>query len=45
VVARTVGGEAAISKGLSGGETVVTDGQLLLADGVRVAPRPARVGS
>ena len=28
-----------ISKGLSGGETVVTDGQLLLANGTKVAPR------
>jgi RND family efflux transporter MFP subunit len=44
-VARTVAGEAVISKGLSGGETIVTDGQLLLADGTKVAPRAPRVGS
>jgi multidrug efflux system membrane fusion protein len=44
-VARTVGLEAAISKGLEGGETVVTDGQLLLAEGVRVIPRQPRAGS
>ena len=42
-VARTVEGEAVLSKGLLGGETVVTDGQLLLANGTKVAPRqPAR---
>lgn len=44
-VARTVGAEAVISRGLDGGETVVTDGQLLLADGIKVAPRAPRVGS
>jgi RND family efflux transporter MFP subunit len=44
-VARTVDQESIISKGLDGGETVVTDGQLLLADGVRVNPRQQRAGS
>ena len=44
-VARTVGAEAVIAQGLKGGETVVTDGQLLLTDGTKVAPRAPRVGS
>jgi membrane fusion protein, multidrug efflux system len=35
-VARTVDGEAVITSGLSGSETVVTDGQLALRDGMRV---------
>lgn len=35
-VARTVDGEAVIASGLSGDETVVTDGQLSLRDGTRV---------
>ena len=34
-----------IESGLEGGETVVTDGQLLLSDGTRVAPREPRAGS
>lgn len=38
-VARVTDQDAIISKGLDGGETVVTDGQLLLADGVRVNAR------
>jgi multidrug efflux system membrane fusion protein len=38
-VERTVDNQSVISKGLEGGETVVTDGQLLLVDGSRVAPR------
>ena len=41
-VARNVGHEAVIESGLEGGETVVTDGQLLLSNGTRVAPRPVR---
>jgi hypothetical protein len=41
-VARTHEGMAVIAKGLAGGETVVTDGQLLLANGTRVQPRQAR---
>ena len=45
-VARTVGSEAVIGKGLNGDETVVTEGQLLLTNGARVAPRPpAQAGS
>ncbi|HVT56306.1 MAG TPA: efflux RND transporter periplasmic adaptor subunit [Xanthobacteraceae bacterium] len=35
-VARTAGGESIIAKGLSGNETVVTDGQLSLRDGTLV---------
>lgn len=38
-VARTVDGRSVISKGLSGGETVVTDGQLSLREGARVNVR------
>jgi RND family efflux transporter MFP subunit len=44
-VARTVDGESVIAEGLSGGEVVVTDGQLLLADGIKVAPRQRRAGT
>ena len=44
-VKRTVGDLSVIEKGLAGGETVVTDGQLLLSDGTRVNPRPARTVS
>jgi multidrug efflux system membrane fusion protein len=35
-VARTVDGEAVVTNGLNGDETVVTDGQLSLRDGARV---------
>lgn len=35
-VARTFNGEAIVAEGLSGGETVVTDGQLSLREGSRV---------
>lgn len=35
-LARTVDGEAIVASGLSGGETVVTDGHLSLRDGSRV---------
>jgi membrane fusion protein, multidrug efflux system len=45
VMARTTEDEAVISQGLNGGETVVTDGQLLLTEGVRVTPRTPKVGS
>lgn len=38
-ISRTVGTNSVIGKGLAGGETVVSDGQLLLVDGSRVAPR------
>ncbi len=41
-VERTVGNASVIGSGLSGGETVVTDGQLLLSDGTRVNPRSAK---
>jgi multidrug efflux system membrane fusion protein len=41
-VAFEVDNEAVIARGLSGGETVVTDGQLRLAPGARVEVKPAR---
>jgi membrane fusion protein, multidrug efflux system len=41
VVARQVGEEAVIEKGLSPGERVVTDGQIRLAPGVRVRVKEA----
>ena len=41
-VERQVGRETVIASGLNGGETVVTDGQLLLSDGTRVNPRPPK---
>jgi membrane fusion protein, multidrug efflux system len=44
-VARTVGHETVIESGLEGGETVVTDGQLLLTNGTRVAARERKAGS
>lgn len=43
-VARTVDGMAAISSGLDEGDIVVTDGQLMLSNGTRVAVR-GNVGS
>jgi membrane fusion protein, multidrug efflux system len=42
-VERTVGEQSVIASGLSGGETVVTDGQLLLSNGTRVNPRSPKV--
>ena len=36
---RQVGKETVITAGLQGGETVVTDGQLLLSNGTKVSPR------
>ncbi len=42
-VERTVGELSVIGNGLTGGETVVTDGQLLLSNGTRVNPRNAKV--
>jgi len=42
-VERQVGTESVIASGLNGGETVVTEGQLLLSNGTRVNPRPPRV--
>lgn len=44
-VARTADNQTVISAGLEGGETVVTDGQLLLVDGTRVAPRAPKAGA
>ena len=44
-VERQVGRESVVTKGLSGGETVVTEGQLLLAEGTRVNPRPTQTGN
>jgi membrane fusion protein, multidrug efflux system len=44
-VARAVERETAIESGLAGGETVVTDGQLLLTNGARVAARERKAGS
>lgn len=38
-VSRTIDAFTVIERGLDGGEVVVTDGQLLLAEGSRVAPR------
>src|SRR6478735_4751826 len=44
-VDRTVQGMSVISEGLAGGDTVVTDGQLLLSDGSRVEPRTRKAGA
>lgn len=44
-VARTVGGDTVVSAGLTPGETVVTDGQLRLAPGVKVKTREGRSGA
>jgi membrane fusion protein, multidrug efflux system len=40
VVDRIVDGLAVLASGLSGGETVVIDGQLILTDGAKVVERP-----
>src|SRR6185312_16023900 len=43
---RQVGDQTVVASGLNGGETVVTDGQLLLSDGTHVTPRaPKTAGS
>ncbi|HYC18692.1 MAG TPA: efflux RND transporter periplasmic adaptor subunit [Pseudolabrys sp.] len=42
-VDRQVGTETVIASGLNGGETVVTEGQLLLSSGTRVNIRPPKV--
>jgi multidrug efflux system membrane fusion protein len=42
-VERTIGNLSVIGSGLNGGETVVTDGQLLLSNGTRVNPRAQKV--
>jgi RND family efflux transporter MFP subunit len=44
-VDRTFQGTSVISEGLSGDETIVTDGQLLLSDGTRVEPRTKKAGA
>jgi RND family efflux transporter MFP subunit len=44
-VARTFQGTSVIAEGLSGGENVVVDGQLLLSDGSRVEPRARKTGA
>jgi multidrug efflux pump subunit AcrA (membrane-fusion protein) len=44
-VDRTFQGFSVISDGLSGGEDVVVDGQLLLSDGSRVEPRAHKAGA
>jgi RND family efflux transporter MFP subunit len=44
-VARTLGDRAVIESGLNGGETVVTEGQLLLSEGTRVNARAAKTAS
>jgi multidrug efflux system membrane fusion protein len=49
VVARANGDETALRSGLAGGETVVTDGHLLLSDGtpvrvVNAKPQPGQAG-
>ena len=44
-VDRTFQGYSVISDGLSGEESVVTDGQLLLSDGTRVEPRAKKAGA
>jgi len=41
-VVRTSDGQAVVSEGLAGNETVVTDGQLALRDRTLVEIRPAR---
>ncbi|HET9715165.1 MAG TPA: efflux RND transporter periplasmic adaptor subunit [Pseudolabrys sp.] len=41
-IERQIGRETVIASGLNGGETVVTDGQLLLSDGTHVNPRPPK---
>src|SRR5882757_4972235 len=44
-VDRTFQGSSVISEGLSGDESVVIDGQLLLSDGSRVEPRARKAGA
>ena len=44
-IARTMDGMSVIASGLTGDETVVTEGQLRLSSGTRVAPREATPGS
>jgi len=44
-VDRTFQGQSVITEGLSGGENVVMDGQLLLSDGTRVESRARKAGA
>jgi RND family efflux transporter MFP subunit len=44
-VDRTLQGQSVVTEGLSGGEDVVVDGQLLLSDGTRVEPRARKAGA
>ncbi|QWG16262.1 efflux RND transporter periplasmic adaptor subunit [Bradyrhizobium sediminis] len=44
-VSRTLQGFSVIASGLSGGEDVIVDGQLLLSEGTPVAPRGAKAGA
>jgi RND family efflux transporter MFP subunit len=44
-VDRTLQGQSVITEGLSGGEDVVVDGQLLLSDGTRDEPRAGKAGA
>ncbi len=44
-VSRTFQGSSVIASGLTGGEDVIVDGQLLLSEGTPVAPRGARAGA
>jgi len=44
-VSRTAQGISVVAKGLSGGEDVIVDGQLLLSEGTPVAPRAPKAGA
>ena len=44
-VARTLDTQTVLSSGLNGGETVVTEGQLLLRNGTKVSAREVKTGS
>src|SRR4030088_1000904 len=44
-VRRTVQGISVVASGLSGGEDVIVDGQLLLSEGTPVAPRAPKAGA
>jgi membrane fusion protein, multidrug efflux system len=44
-VARTLGSDSVLESGLDGGESVVTEGQLLLSNGTKVSARQIKAGS
>jgi RND family efflux transporter MFP subunit len=44
-VSRTFQGNSVVTEGLSGGEDVIVDGQLLLSEGTPVAPRATKAGA